>query len=164
MNAQSFAGRAEFQRLIVEIMVSACEKGCRELYIWDANFIEWPLSDATVLAALTAWARPGHRLHLLALQYEDVQRQHPRFVRWRRDYGHCVDSRAVDPEFRLEAAPEALLLAVMPDAMSSLELFDRQLWRGELSQDALRVQQGLEWFDALTQRSGESFAPTTLGL
>lgn len=164
MKAQHFAGRADFERLLVETLAWAAEQGCRELHAWDASFADWPLSSAGALAALAAWARAGRQLHLLALQYDELARRHPRFVRWRRDYAHCVTARAVDPEFRLEAAPESLLLALGAEAMPTLRLFDRHLWRGELSLDAAQRQRGLEWFDALAQRSSESFAPTTLGL
>jgi hypothetical protein len=164
MNAQGFAGRAGFQRVLGDTLAWASAQGCRELHAWDASFVDWPLSDANVLAALTAWARPARQLHLLALQYDDVARRHPRFVRWRRDYAHCVTARAVEPEVRLEAAPQSLLLAVSADLKLTLRLFDRHLWRGELSLDAAEHQRGLEWFDALTQRSSDSFAPTTLGL
>jgi len=164
MNAQSFSSRADFQRLLVDTLVWAAGQGCRELHAWDASFVDWPLSDAAALAALAAWARHGRQLHLLALQYDDVQRRHPRFVRWRRDYAHCVTARAVEPEVRIESAPESLLLAVGSESTLSLRLFDRHLWRGELSLDAAQRQRGLEWFDALAQRSSDSFAPTTLGL
>lgn len=164
MNAQTFAGRAEFQRLVVETLAWAAAQGCRELHAWDASFVDWPLSDAAALAALTDWAGHGRQLHLLALQYDDIVRRHPRFVRWRRDYAHCVTARAVEPELRLEAAPESLLLAVGPESTLSLRLFDHHLWRGELSLDPAQRLRGLEWFDALAQRSSDSFAPTTLGL
>ncbi|MDR7272342.1 hypothetical protein J2X20_005016 [Pelomonas saccharophila] len=164
MNAQNFASRADFQRLLVETLAWASEQGCRELHAWDASFVDWPLSEAGVLESLTHWARNGRQLHLLALQYDDVVRRHPRFVRWRRDFAHCVTARAVEPELRLEAAPESLLLAVGPQACVSLRLFDRHLWRGEVSLDVAQRLRGLEWFDALAQRSSDSFAPTTLGL
>lgn len=164
MSPQSFAGRADFQRLITEALDWAAVAGCRELHAWDASFVDWPLSHEPTLAALAAWARPGRQLHLLALQYEDLCRRHPRFVRWRRDYAHCVTARAVDPEVRVEVPPESLLLAVFSGQALSLRLFDRHLWRGELSLDAAQRQRGIEWFDALAQRCGDSFAPTTLGL
>lgn len=164
MNAQPFEGRADFQRLLVESLAWASEQGCRELHAWDANFVDWPLSDAAVLASLTAWAKTGRQLHLLALQYDDVIRRHPRFVRWRRDFAHCVTARAIEPELRLESPPESLLLAVSAESSLSLRLFDRHLWRGELSLDVAQRVRGLEWFDALAQRSSDSFAPTTLGL
>lgn len=164
MTPQGFAGRAEFQRLLAEALAWAAEQGCRDLQAWDAGFTDWPLSDAAVLASLSAWARPGRTLHLLAMQYEDLARRHPRFVRWRRDFGHCVSARAVDPELRLQAAPEGLLIAVGAENSLTLQLFDRHLWRGELSLDSAQRLRGQEWFDALAQRSSDSFAPTTLGL
>lgn len=164
VNAQSFAGRANFRRLVVETFEAAAAQGLRELHAWDASFVDWPLSDGALLAALAAWARPGRQLHLLALQYDDVARRHPRFVRWRRDYAHCVTARAIEPELRLEAAPEGLLLAAAADTTLALRLFDRHLWRGEVSLEATERLRGLEWFDALAQRSSDSFAPTTLGL
>jgi hypothetical protein len=164
MNAQTFTGRAEFQRLVVETLAWAAEQGCREMHAWDASFVDWPLSEQGALDALAGWARNGRQLNLLALQYDDVVRRHPRFVRWRRDYAHCVTARAVEPELRLEAAPESLLLAVGPASSVALRLFDRHLWRGEVSLDAAQRLRGLEWFDALAQRSNDSFAPTTLGL
>jgi len=164
MNTQTFSSRADFQRLLIETLAWAAEQGCREVHAWDASFVDWPLSDAAALAALANWAKTGRQLHLLALQYDDVMRRHPRFVRWRRDYAHCVTARAVEPELRLEAAPESLLLAVGGEASLTLRLFDRHLWRGEVSLDAGQRLRGLEWFDALAQRSSESFAPTTLGL
>ncbi|KQW41253.1 MULTISPECIES: hypothetical protein [unclassified Roseateles] len=164
MKAQSFAGRADFQRLLIETLAWTAEQGCRELHAWDASFVDWPLSDAQALAALATWARSGRQLHLLALQYDDVLRRHPRFVRWRRDYAHCVTARAVDPEVRVDAAPESLLLAAGAESTLTLRLFDRHLWRGEISVDAAQRLRALEWFDALAQRSSDSFAPTTLGL
>ncbi|MFG6414047.1 hypothetical protein ACG02S_09080 [Roseateles sp. DC23W] len=164
MNAQSFAGRAEFHRALIATLGWAAEQGCRELHAWDESFADWPLSQADALTALTAWARAGRQLHLLALQYDDVVRVHPRFVRWRRDWAHCVTARAVEPELRLEEAPQSLLLALGPQGSVSLRLFDRHLWRGELSLETAQRQRCLEWFDALAQRSSESFAPTTLGL
>lgn len=164
MNAQTFAGRAEFHRALIATLAWAAEQGCRELHAWDGSFVDWPLSHADALTALTTWARSGRQLHLLALQYDDIARSHPRFVRWRRDWAHCVTARAVEPELRLEEAPESLLLALGPEGSVSLRLFDRHLWRGEISLETAQRQRCLEWFDALAQRSSESFAPTTLGL
>lgn len=164
MNAQTFAGRAEFERVIVEALVWVSEQGCREVHAWDASFVDWPLSDARVLVALSAWARHGRQLSLLALQYDDVLRRHPRFVRWRRDFGHCVMARAVEPELKLDGAPDSLLLATGANGTLTVRLFDRHLWRGEVSLDAGQRVRALEWFDAVAQRSCESFAPTTLGL
>lgn len=164
MSVDAFEGRASFEQAVIDACGWAAEKGGRDLLLWDASFVDWPLSDAALLLSLSAWARPGRRLQMLALQYEDLQRRHPRFVRWRRDHAHCVMAYAVEPELRLEAVPEALLLMGAGDERLSVKLFDRRLWRGEISTDPGDHGRGLEWFDAVAQRSGESFAPTTLGL
>lgn len=164
MKPEQFAGRAEFRRVVSGLLVWSAEQGARAIHAWDASFVDWPLSDKALLDALATWARHGRQLHLLALGYEDLQRRHPLFVRWRRDYGHCVTARAVEPELRLEAAPEALLLIEAAAVQASVRLFDRHLWRGELSLEVGGRQRAMEWFDALAQRSSESFAPTTLGL
>jgi hypothetical protein len=158
MTPVTFSGRSDFQRHLAALLGAA--EPHRELHAWDASFVDWPLSDPTLLAALTAWARPGRRLHLLAWQFDDLAQRHPRFVRWRRDRGHCVSARAVEPETRLDDAPEALLVV----GPSSLRLFDRQLWRGELSATPAARLRAMAWIDAVTQRSAESFASTTLGL
>jgi hypothetical protein len=163
MNAGAFEGRAQFQRALTDALCWAGQAGCRELQAWDASFVDWPLSEPSVMAALTAWAQHGRQLHLLALQYDALTRRHPRFVRWRRDFAHCVTAHAVEPEAGLASAPESLLLAG-PEANLSVRLNDRNLWRGEVSLDAAARVRGLEWFDALAQRSSPSFAPTTLGL
>lgn len=159
-----FEGRAEFQARIVQTLQWAGQTPCTTLHAWDPSFVEWPWSDAAVLAALTAWARPGRCLSLLAMDFEELARRQPRFVRWRRDFGHVVTARLVDAEQRPESGPQALLVA--GDSMQShcLTVFERRSWRGKFSEDASERLRALEWFDALTQRSSESFASTTLGL
>jgi len=164
MGTTSFSGRQEFQAAVRDLIQWAAAEGCRTIHAWDASFVDWPLSDLAVLDALMAWARPGRHLQLLALDYEDLARRHPRFVRWRRDFGHCVQARAIDPDVRLDASPQALLLAVTADEKRSLRLLEGPFWRGEISDESTRFQRGIEWFDAVAQRSSDSFASTTLGL
>jgi hypothetical protein len=157
-----FEGRQVFQSKVGEVFAWAAAQACREIHVWDASFADWPLSDEAVLQSLTLWARPGRQLHLLARDFGDLSRQHPRFVRWRRDFGHCVQARVTDPEVHIEAGP--LLLAGTPDAWRSLRVFDPLHWRGVLSDTAADFRRERESFDALAQRSSESFASTTLGL
>ena len=141
----------------------ATANGCREMYWLDSNFVDWPLSDAEVLAALTSWARPPHCLYLLGLEYEALRLNHPRFARWRSTYGHCVRALAVDPELASSLTSGGVVAALLA-APLSVRLFDAPTGRGAMSVaplDALRIK---ERFDALAQRSSESFAATTLGL
>ncbi len=162
-----FEGRSAFVDTVREALLRACAPsgGARELFCLDMNFTHWPLSEPSVLEALSAWARlPGRRLHLMALDYEDLRRLHPRFVRWRVLFDHCVDARICTPEDAGRTGLTATLVLAGADKPISIRLFDTQKWRGsasELPGDALRTR---EIFDALTQRSGPSFSSTTFGL
>jgi len=163
MEAGSFSGRPACVAALREAVLAATAQGCREMFWVDASFVEWPLSDAEVLAALTAWARPPHRLHLLALDFEALRLRHPRFVRWRGMYGHCVQARAVDPELASSFTSGDVAAALLAPPLS-LRLFDALSGRGVLSFEPMEALRTRERFDALAQRSCESFAATTLGL
>lgn len=164
-----FEGRAAFVDALRETLLQACAidgGGARELFCLDASFEGWPLSEPAVLDALSAWARqPGRRLHLLALQYEDLRRAQPRFVRWRTTFDHCVEARSYEPEAMAGRTQLAAFLVAAGGAQQrSVRLLDAQTWRGvasELPADALRSR---EIFDAVTQRSTLSFPSTTFGL
>lgn len=166
----AFTGRGDYVAALKDLLLRACAAGCRDIHCLDtanAGFVEWPWSDPAVLDALTRWAGAGRRLHLLAAQYDDLRRRHPRFVQWRVTWGHCVEARAYEEGAAEQAGKPALesaLIASGGESMFSLRLFDAEHWRGAVSiesADALRTR---EWFDALAQRSCESFAATTLGL
>ncbi len=164
MTAGRFEGRAEFLAGVVAALQWAAAQGATDVHAWDPSFVDWPWSDALALQALRDWVKPGRRLHLMALGYEELARRHPRFVRWRRDFAHCVNARLAEPETRPEAGPQALLLVSAATQGQCLWLHDRSHWRGIVNADLLERQRARDWFDALTQRSSESFAPTTLGL
>ena len=163
MDAGPFTGRVAFVAALREAVIAATAQGCREMFWVDANFVDWPLSDVEVLNALTAWARPPHRLHLLALNFEALRLRHPRFVQWRSTYGHCVQARAVDPELAPSFASSGVAAALLAPPLS-LRLFDAQSGRGTVSFEAIELLRTRERFDALAQRSCESFAASTLGL
>ena len=163
MEAGPFTGRVAFVAALREAVLAATAQGCREMFWVDADFVDWPLSDAEVLAALTAWARPPRRLHLLALDFEALRLRHPRFVRWRSTYGHCVQPRAVDPALASSFSGGGLAAALLA-APLSVRLFDAPSGRGALSLAPIDARRTREQFDALAQRSCESFAATALGL
>lgn len=161
----NFEGRVAFSAAIVNAIAWAAEQGCKEMFWLDRNFADWPLSDSAVLGHLRLWAQPGRRLHLLAEQYDDVARRHPRFVQWRGRYGHCVHARAWDePGLPPGSRHQALLIIKGAAGHVGLRLFDHGHWRGHISLDKAEVQALSEEFDASLQRSYESFAATTLGL
>jgi len=163
MDTGPFTGRAAFVAALREALLAATAQGCREMFWVDANFVDWPLSDAEVLAGLTVWARPPRRLHLLALDFEALRLRHPRFVHWRSTYGHCVQARAVDPELASSFTSGGVAAALLAPPLS-LRLFDALSGRGALSMAPIEALRTRERFDALAQRSSESFAATTIGL
>ena len=165
MEAGLFEGRTAHATALREAILAACAQGSREIFWLDEGFVNWPLSDAAVLDALTRWARRPRRLHLLALDFEDLRQRHPRFVQWRQTYDHCVEALAYEPEAAggQENLASALFVSGGEQAIS-LRLFDTRLWRGALSLNAGDALRTKEWFDALAQRSSPSFAPTSLGL
>ncbi|RQO61992.1 hypothetical protein DBR47_05645 [Paucibacter sp. KBW04] len=166
LNLGVFEGRQAFAAALTQCLAWAGAEDCRDLRWVDASFVDWPLSEPALLAVLQAWAKPGRRLLLLAQQFEDLRRRHPRFVQWRARYGHCVQARAFDEDWQPlgHGAPEALLWAKGREATLSLRLLDKQHWRGVLSLSQIDAVSLREQTDASLQRSYESFASTTLGL
>ncbi|WP_377155538.1 hypothetical protein ACFJIX_26210 [Roseateles sp. UC29_93] len=155
---------AEVRQMLQQALQRAAEQGGRELCWLDPDFAHWPLSDPALLDALHRWALPHRKLRLLAAHdYETLRRVHPRFVQWRQAHDHVVQARAFDPADLAERstpAPMGLLLAP--------GLLTMKLWtpaRASLSvQDAREEAMAREWFDAIEQRSADSFASSTLGL
>ncbi|MFY7865890.1 hypothetical protein [Roseateles sp.] len=173
LQARQFEGRREFLDTLRQALLQACAEDRTQLYCLDSSFSDWPWSDVEVLAALKRWARPGRLLHLLAEQYEDLARLQPRFVQWRATWGHCVHARAYGPEALAAVGPSgpAALFFWSEDGRQlnvasafSIRLHDKRLWRGAASVALSEVSRSKDYFDALAQRSEESFASTTLGL
>ena len=164
MQTGAFAGRSAYEDALRAALLQACAQGSREIYCVDACFVDWPLSEAPVLHALSEWAARPRRLHLLALQYDELRRRHPRFVQWRTRFDHCIEARAYEAGSGDQKGPVAALFVSGGEQLVSLRLFDTVHWRGAVSLDAADALRTREWFDALAQRSAESFAATTLGL
>jgi hypothetical protein len=163
-----FEGRTAFVANLRQALMQACAADARDMYCFDESLVDWPWSDAELLAALTTWAKPIRRLHLLAAQFEDLRQRHPRFVRWRGNWGHCVRALAYTPD-ALAATGScggalSFFTAAGVEQAPSLSLFDKKLWRSTISTETNDALQKSQWFDALAQRSSESFAVTTLGL
>lgn len=154
----AIAGRGEVVAAWRKLVMEALEQGVRELWWSDVDFVDWPLNEPLLVDALAQWARPHRRLHLVAQHYDEMPRRHPRFVRWRRDFGHVVDAwcaEDVDP-----SQHPCLLVA----GDSSIELLDHGHWRAKTSEDPADAQRARERLDAILQRSAPGFAATTLGL
>ncbi|HEY1092387.1 MAG TPA: hypothetical protein VGE47_14935, partial [Burkholderiaceae bacterium] len=127
-----FDAREGFLGALRGLLLRAATEGTRELCCLDADFMDWPWSDAPVLQALSDWARPGRRLRLLAGDFSGLLRRHPRFVQWRQIHDHLVTAATFEPEALHGVKLASMLLA--PGA-GCVRRFDAQQWRGAWSAD-----------------------------
>lgn len=155
-----FEGGVEFGRALYRMLLHAERERARRLCWSDDDFASWPLGEVDWLAMLTRWARQGGReLVMVAAGYAAVERLHPRFAAWRRDWSHVVQCLVPD-----EARTVPLPTIWFDSADQALRVFDREHWRGRAGFDRVDRQQAREDFDALAQRASPGFAAVTLGL
>jgi hypothetical protein len=152
-------GRRAFARAVRLALECAADDRVRALCFTDPDFVDWPLSDAGVLRALTRWAGPKRELLIVAHHYEDLALKHPRFVAWRRTWAHLIHCRAA-PELNPSEVP-SLLLGSPRASLQRMETA-RSHGRWLTSEDDWRTWR--EVVDAVLQRSEEAFPAHTLGL
>ncbi len=151
--------RNEFHDALRESFALVADQGCREVFIADPTFADWPLGERAVIESLTRWAYAHRKLTVLAQNFDDFTRRHPRWVEWRRQWTHVVECRALAEDDAGKLA--GLFLA---PGLVTLRVLDAEHYRASLSfdpADAIRVRDNL---DALLQRSEEAFPATNLGL
>jgi peptidyl-tRNA hydrolase len=151
--------RSEFHTALRNALQEIATLGCRELFISDLDFADWPLSDTEVLASLTSWAHSHRKLTVLAQHFDEVVRCHARWVEWRQHWSHIVECRA---NTELEAGKLPTLL--LAPGVLALRLVDPVRYRGSVSHEAADMVRCREALDAVLQRSVETFPVTTLGL
>lgn len=153
------ATRLEFQDALREAFGDIARTGCREVYLCDEDFADWPLNEIAVVEHLAQWAHSHRKLTLVARHFDEFPRRHPRWVEWRRQWSHVVECRALDPS---EAGPVPVLL-VAPGLLT-LRLVDPIGHRGSFSREQADILQNRESVDAVLQHSNEAFPVTILGL
>ena len=154
-----FIGRESFRAAVRQALADAARAGWRELIVCDASFFDWPLGERAVVQALDAWARgAGQRFTVLAQRYDAVERLHPLFVGWRRQWAHKIECRSVRVADPLE----------LPSALWSpgwaLQRLDALRSGGVSGAQPERVLHLRESLSAWLERSSPAFAATTLGL
>lgn len=90
-----FDGPSAFAAQVRRVLAQAAGEGWPTLVFSDPDFADWPLGERAVIESLQAWASAGRQLQMVAGSFEWVQRQHPRFVTWRRLWDHIVECRVV---------------------------------------------------------------------
>jgi hypothetical protein len=157
---RGFEGAPEFAQALRDAMVFASERGTRRLCWCDEDFADWPVGEAEWVDLLTRWARvPGRELVMIARDWAVVERRHPRFVTWRRDWAHVIQCLVPDESHIAE------LPTIWIDSDDQvLRVFDTEHLRGRSGFDRVDRQRAREDFDAISQRANPGFAAVTLGL
>ena len=88
--------RNEFHQALRDGFAEIASVGCREVWICDDDFADWPLNERAVVESLTQWAQSHRKLTVIARTFEEFPLRHARWVEWRRDWSHVVECRALE--------------------------------------------------------------------
>ena len=153
-----FSGRKEFQQLVRDSFATAARDGWREIIVCDAGFEDWPLGERAVSESLRAWSKTGRRFIMLARNYDELQRRHPRFVSWRRTWSHIIDCWSCSSADPLE----------LPSALYSpawvMRRLDLERSTGICGSEPERRVAMRELIEEWLRKSGPGFPASTLGL
>ena len=153
------ASRSEFHDALCAAFAEVAGAGCRELWLSDASFADWPLGERAVVESLTQWVHSQRRITLLAETFDEVVRRHPRWVSWRRHWSHVVHCCT-----KSEREPGRVPTLFLAPGLFSLNIADPIRFRGRLSRDAPDMVLDREALDAVLQHSEAAFPATTTGL
>ena len=151
--------RGEFHAALKSALAEAATVGCRELWLCDTDFADWPLGELAVVESFAQWAGSHRRLTLIAESFDEVARRHARWNEWRRQWSHIVHCRR-NAELESGQMPSVLLAS----ELLSVSLVDPVHYRGRYSHDAADAVRCRELIDAVLQRSEEAYPVTTTGL
>ena len=151
--------RSEFHAALHSALAEAAAVGCREIWLCDENFADWPLGERAVVESFSQWAGSHRRLTLIARSFDEVARLHSRWNEWRRQWAHIVHCRS-NVELESGQMPSVLFAT----GLLSVSLVDPVRYRGRFSHDAADGVRCRELIDAVLQRSEEAYPVTTTGL
>jgi len=157
--ARTTGSRGEFLDAVRHAFTDIATQGCREVWICDTDFADWPLSERPVIESLTRWAYAHRKLTVLACTFDEFHRRHARFVEWRRQWSHVIECRAAE-----EIEPGEMPSLLLAPGVVTLRLLDRIRYRAVVSLETADAVHAREIVDAISQRSNEAFPATTLGL
>ena len=152
--------RADFTAALHWALQSSVMQRARRIVWVDADFAEWPLDDPAWHDQLAAWLRlPQRRLVLLAGNYDEFPRRHPRFTAWRRLWSHAIEAWSPD-----DAAADSLPTLALDDIAVCVQLIDALQWRGRATFDPRTSRPWCNRVDAVLQHSSLAFPASSLGL
>jgi hypothetical protein len=151
---------AGFAAAITWGLGAAHARGARRLLLVDRDFADWPLSEPDVLQTIQAWVRlPQRKLVLLAADFDELPRRHPRFLTWRRDWAHAVEAFAAPAELS-----ERLPCVLVDDGPVCVQRFAGPQVRGRAEMNAQAARRWRDEIDAALQQSSPALPVQTLGL
>lgn len=153
------ASRSGFHDALRSAFAEVAGAGCRELWLSDATFAEWPLGERTVVESLTQWVHSQRRITVLAETFDDMTRRHPRWVVWQRQWAHVVHCRT-----KSEREPGSVPTLFLAPKLFSLKIVDPLRFRGRQSRDMSDMVHDRELLDAVLQHSEAAFPASTTGL
>src|SRR5216110_427239 len=74
--------RNEFHQALRDGFAEIASVGCREVWICDDDFADWPLNERAVVESLTQWAQSHRKLTVIARTFEEFPLRHARWVEW----------------------------------------------------------------------------------
>ena len=151
--------RSEFHAALRLAFTEAATAGSRDLWLSDPNFSDWPLGERDVVDTLTQWVASSRRLTLIAHDFDDLAKRHPRWVTWRRQWSHVVTCRT-NAELEADDIPTLLVAS----GTVTVRLSDPVHHRGRIAHDRAEELRCKELLDAVLQRSEEAFPATATGL
>jgi len=152
--------REGFQQAMPRALAAAMQDPVRTIWWVDHDFADWPLDHTAVIEPLQRWLRrPGRRLCLLAGCFDGLDRSHPRFSGWRRDWMHAIEARRPVGVEGLE-----LPTLLVDDRRTLMCLWERNPPRGRAARDPAKAGVERDRVDAWWQRSEPAWPVRTLGL
>ena len=153
-----FEGREAFRQHVRDALACAQREDWREIIISDAGFHDWPLGERAVVDSLLAWSRTGRKFVMLARNYDELTRAHPRFVSWRKTWAHIIEC------LRCSTADPLAIPSVFWTSGWALQRLDSERSTGvctDLAERRVAIHESLqEWL----RQSSAGFPVTTLGL
>jgi hypothetical protein len=155
----SINGRVAFNSSLKSAFSEMADRGVREVWLCDENFVSWPLGERAVVESLNQWVQSNRRLTLVARSFLEFSRHHPRWVTWRRQWSHVVSCHTpLEPE---HCDLPCVLLA--PGALNVV-LLDPAHFRGYTSRETGTELCYRGKVDAILQHCAAAFPVTTAGL
>lgn len=154
----AFEGREAFANIVRDALACAAREGWSEIILSDPGFLDWPLGERAVAESLQAWSKTGRRCVLLARRYDDVLRQHARFVTWRRTWSHIIEARGCP------SADEVELPSLILTPGWAMHRKDVERCTGHCGSEPGRRLRLRETMKEWLQKSSPAFPATTLGL